>query len=197
MENKWKNRIQSKILLLTAYCLLPTVIIGLLAAGTYYRNEIWQSPLNLWRDCAAKSPDKTRPRNNVAVELIQLGRYEEAISELKALLLADPKSPEALNNLATIYTIQGKYDDALRYLLDAIKACNEPRFIPTKASAENNIGVLLVKKGSTPEGVPPRREAYEEAIIHFKEALNLKPDFPQATENLTAIEKVLSRGSAP
>jgi protein O-mannosyl-transferase len=160
-------------------------IIALLATGTYYRNEIWKSPLNLWRDCAEKSPDKSRPRNNVAVELIQLGRYKEAISELKALLRADPKSPEALNNLATIYTVQGKYDEALSYLLEAIKACKDPRFIPTKASAHNNVGVLLVKM-----------EGYDEAIIHFKEALRLMPNFPQAKENLMNIENALATAKA-
>lgn len=155
-------------------------IIALLGAGTYYRNEVWRSGLTLWRDCVEKSPDKARPKNNFAVELIQLGRYEEAIVELKALLLTNPRSPEALNNLATVYTVQGKYDEALQYLFEAVKGCKDPEFNSTKASAHNNIGVLLVRK-----------EAYKESIIHFKEALRLMPDFPQAKENLENIEYAL------
>jgi tetratricopeptide (TPR) repeat protein len=160
------------------------VIISWLVVGTYYRNEIWKSPLNLWRDCSVKSPNKARPRNNFAVELIQVGRYEEAIAELKDLLASNPKSPEALNNLATVYTAQGKYDEAMLYLFKAIKGSEAPEFNPTRASAHNNIGVLLVKKG-----------AYKEATIHFKEALKLMPDFPQAIENLTNMEYALWKSS--
>ena len=68
-------------------------IIGLLATGTYYRNEIWGSGINLWRDTAKKSPNKPRPAVNLSTALAQQGRFEEARMSLAEFKRRHPDYP--------------------------------------------------------------------------------------------------------
>ncbi len=174
MKNKFKTGIQSKILQLTTCYLLLAVIVALLAAGAYYRNEVWKSNLSLQADAAAKSPNKDRTRNNFAVELIKAGRYEEAKYELEETLRINPKSVEARNNLSAVLMAQGDYKGAARYLFEA------SRIDPDSPSIQNNLGTLLCRQGQ-----------YSEALHHYKEALRLKPDFTEARKNYETVATAL------
>jgi tetratricopeptide (TPR) repeat protein len=173
-----KNR--ARLLEITIFA----AIILLLAAGTYYRNRIWGSQMSLWRDSAKKSPEKDRPSINLSAALMREGRYEEAIYELRQTLKKFPRSAEAMNNLGTIYTLQGRTEEAEKMFFDVIKVCGSGRTGKEAgiiASAHNNLGVIMAKKG-----------AMLEAVAHFKEALDIRPDFEEAKRNF----KLIQGGSA-
>lgn len=158
------------------------IIIALLITATHYRNEVWQSVESLWSDNLKKS-QTSRVRINYAAVMIQQGRYEEAIYELTETLKRDPRSAEAMNNLAMIYTFQGRYGEAEKMLFDAIRASGSTeKGMGIAASAHNNLGVIMVKKG-----------AVWEALKHFEKAINLSPDFNEAKENLRLIERALKK----
>ena len=174
-----KERMRGKLDILTL--VVCGAIIAALSVGAYHRNMIWTTGLGLWRDSMKKSPEKPRPANNYAMELIQAGRYEEAIAELKETLRMNPKSAECHNNLASIYAAQGKYNEALEHFLKTLKLSESENLSATRESAHNNIGVMLVK-----------RNAFKEAIYHFDEAIKIKPDFRQAKENRRTIEEAIA-----
>ena len=175
IEETQKTSLRSRTLLLTAYCLLPTIII-LLAIGTYYRNEIWGSEISLWRDSARKSPNKDRPQINLATALAQQGRFEEAKYEVRRFLEGNPNSIEGHNNLGAILSLQGLYDEALYQVFETL------RIDPNNAIAHNNAGAILTKQGK-----------YGEALIHFQEAIKSKPDFNDARKNYEMLSAALKK----
>jgi tetratricopeptide (TPR) repeat protein len=152
------------------------IIIAVLAAGAYYRNEIWGSEISLWRNAASKSPNKARPVINLSTALAQQGRFEEAKHEIRRFLETHPASIEAYNNLGAILSLQGKYDEALYQVFEAL------HIDPKNAIAHNNVGAILTKQGK-----------YDEALIHFQEAMKSKPDFEDARKNFDMLSKALKK----
>jgi tetratricopeptide (TPR) repeat protein len=66
---------------------------------TYQRNQVWRTPLTLWRDALAKSPGKARPYANVGTALHREKRIDEAISFFCKALAIDPGYKRAEANL--------------------------------------------------------------------------------------------------
>jgi len=59
------------------------VILGLNAAGTYQRNEVWDSEASLWLDVTKKSPKNGRGLMNYGLTEMRKGNMQEAISYFK------------------------------------------------------------------------------------------------------------------
>jgi tetratricopeptide (TPR) repeat protein len=53
-------------------------------------------------------------------DLLEQGKFEQAREVYESLLKKDPGHPLALNNLAAIMVKQGKYDQAIAYLTQAL-----------------------------------------------------------------------------
>ncbi|WP_088536615.1 tetratricopeptide repeat protein [Geobacter sp. DSM 9736] len=141
----------------------------LLGTATWRRNEVWQSPLALWSDAAAKSPAKARPRYNLGTVLTGLGRYDEAIGEFREALKRKPEYPEAWHNLGTAFAAKGETDEAIASYRQAL------RLAPDLPQAHNSLGTALMQKGET-----------EEAGGHFIQAVRSAPMYPDARNNLGA-----------
>lgn len=71
---RWKT---SRAALATALAAV-VVVFAFLA---YQRNEIWGDPVALWKDSVDKSPNKARPRFQLAYAYYQQGRCAEAVTE--------------------------------------------------------------------------------------------------------------------
>ena len=65
-------------------------VILLLTSGSYSRNRIWNSGLELWTDCVQKSPNKKRPHNNLGTVFLNQGKYPEAIPHINEALRINP-----------------------------------------------------------------------------------------------------------
>lgn len=72
-----------------------------------------------------KSPEE---HFDFAVSLINAGEFEEARGHLDKLLKQNPKADYAVYGLASLSCITGKYEDALRYLSEAIRLNPGNRF---------------------------------------------------------------------
>jgi tetratricopeptide (TPR) repeat protein len=70
--------------------------------------------------------------------LAQMAQSEQAIAIFKRLTKDYPELPEPYNNLAVLYSAQGKFEEARQVLLTAIKAH------PTYATAHENLGDVYV-----------------------------------------------------
>jgi hypothetical protein len=53
-------------------------IVLVLFIGTYQRNALWHSELELWKDCVKKSPRKERTHHNLGFVYYECGRWDEA-----------------------------------------------------------------------------------------------------------------------
>lgn len=150
--------------------ILSLVTIGwIVALGviTYNRNKIWQSQLSIWGDAATKSPNKSRPHNNLGLYNFGGGNYDEAVREFTRALEIDAEYPEARNNLGMIYISQGKLDAAEIEINEAL------RLKPSYAHAKNNLGAIYMG-----------RDNLEEALKAFTEAIEIDDRYAGARDNL-------------
>jgi tetratricopeptide (TPR) repeat protein len=159
---------------------IPVVVIAItvLALVTFERNAVWGSQVSIWRDAAAKSPNKARPHNNLGVSYRDVGQFAQAINEFEQALNVDPGfEPEKDHyNIAVCYLIQGENDKAAAELEEAIKI--KPDFL----GAHSNLGAAYMKLGK-----------YEQAAAEFQQAIALKPDFAEAHYNLGIIYQQLGQ----
>jgi tetratricopeptide (TPR) repeat protein len=71
--------------------------------------EDLESTLRLW---AATFPRMPAPRNNLALMLVQSGRFDEAVQPATDAIDVDPSSPFGYSSLASAYTALGRLQEA-------------------------------------------------------------------------------------
>ena len=80
-------------------------------------------------------------QNNLAVVLLNQGRFEEAAAQAESALAADPSMVLALNTLGQIYVSQGAIDKGIPLLKAAIEKA--PQF----AAPYMNLALAFERKG--------------------------------------------------
>jgi eukaryotic-like serine/threonine-protein kinase len=162
----------------------PAGAIPLLtAAQRRYPNDFW---LNM----------------NLGLALSGAKKEEDAVGYYRAALAIRPQSVVAHNNIGTILEAKGRLDEAIQEYRRALEL--EPKF----ATAHLNLGVALAEKGrkalpvlpastvglmGSPLGqgpllaasalIPGRNGGTDEAITHYKRALELDPKDATAHSN--------------
>ena len=111
-----------------------------------------------------------------AVQLHNSGQIAEAGPLFSAIVEQNPAHFPSLHRLAAIRRQEGKFEESLELLKQAI-GCN-----PNSADAHNSLGNTLNSLGRS-----------EEAIDQYRCALALRPDFPEAQVNLGNSLKGLKR----
>ena len=137
---------QSKIKQVTPYVLeiiFYVFVLILLITGTYSRNRIWNSDIELWTDCVKKSPNKDRPHCGLGNAYTDQGRYQEAIAQLTEALRDNPNDADAHYNLGYAYVRQGRYREAIAQLTEAL------RINPDFAEAHYNLGIACLTMGDS------------------------------------------------
>jgi len=89
-------------------------ILFLLGVLTFNRNLLWSDRINFLRDVAAKSPNKARVHNSLAIAYAEEGAYGPALSALQRAIELDPQDVGGYNNRANIYRITGQIDLAIK-----------------------------------------------------------------------------------
>ena len=97
------------------------------------------------------------------VELLQLGKSEEAISYFDKVLEIDPNDLKALNNKGAALGNLGKSEEAISYFDKVLE------IDPNHIDALNNKGSVLTLQGK-----------YYEATMYFTKVLTLEPDHERA-----------------
>ena len=87
-------------------------------------------------------PDFGNPYNDIGSYLIAQGRHEEAIPWLKIAMAARRYEPRHYPhvNLARVYAKQGKVQEAIRELREALAV--EPRYQPARRELHRLLGML-------------------------------------------------------
>jgi Flp pilus assembly protein TadD len=165
--------------------------LAVAAAGTYLRNQVWAGPIPLWEDTVRKSPDKQRPRFQLAFAYYEAGRCADAVREYAHAAKLEPPDYELLVDWALAYECLQQPEQALEKLRQA--ALEQPG-----AHVYSTIGMIHAKQGrwqdaltalSTAEKLDPRyatTHVYRgnvylatgraaEAVKEFETALALEP----------------------
>ena len=123
-------------------------------------------------------PDDIKGRVILASRYIANNLYNEAISELKNILLLDPEQYDHLIDIGNIYVKMGEYDNALNYYTQYEKQ------FPKDYKSYRNIGYLHSAKGD-----------YEKAKSYYEKALLLEENEISLLLKLVNIEYQLGNFS--
>ena len=167
-----------------------------------------EGALKLYREAAKEQPrfaKTTMIHESIANILVQQGRTEEALAEIRQALVIDPRSSTALNSMGSLILATGDNEEAVKYFQLAVKSDSE------NLEAKINCGMTLVNLGRWNEAIVhltpvarllPRRYLaraylaralasrgdYEQAIDQLRQVLKLKPDHVVAQDLLHEIE---------
>jgi Flp pilus assembly protein TadD len=138
-----------------------------------------------FRKAVAIDTESPEAHNTLGAALLDSGRVEEAVPYFFRVLEIDPNYYLASANLGYAYDRSGRPDDAMAWYQKALglTQCNsKPYDCAIAAQLNFKIGDLAVRSGQLTE-----------ASGHFREALRLRPDYPEAQQSLATTLSRLSR----
>jgi tetratricopeptide (TPR) repeat protein len=129
------------------------VFIGVLAlvlvvegAMTYQRNLLWGSAIDIWKDTVSKSPQKLRPRFQLAFADFQAGDCSDSVDEFGKAATLEPAQYDLLLDWALAYDCAGNPQQAIAKFQQA--ATQQP-----SAHVYSQIGMEYGKLGKYPEAL--------------------------------------------
>ncbi len=153
---------------------------------TIQRNQVWQNDVAFWKDCIDKSPQKSRPYNNLGVTYNYKKNYPAAIqAHQKALSLrrrqrgGDRLSlADSYGKLGVLYKNIGDCERALQYHRDALKIFNTvlgPDHLKI-ADSYNSLAMTYSQQGDVDAALTYHQKAL---AIRTKQ---LGPEHPETAE---------------
>src|SRR4030043_720211 len=91
-----------------------------LSLWTYQRNDLWNSEIELWKDCVRKAPGKERVHHNLGFVYYELGRWDDAKMEFEEALRLTPDYALSFYNLGLVYYQKGLLIEAVNHYTKAI-----------------------------------------------------------------------------
>jgi tetratricopeptide (TPR) repeat protein len=114
-----------------------------------------------------RGPENPTVHKQLGNVLVKLDRPRQAVTHLRAALLADPQNAETHFNLGQALCGLGEFDEGIVHYRRTLEI--DPESAPT----HNNWGIALC-----------RQHRFEEGAEHFQEAVRIDPRFAQAYNNL-------------
>jgi tetratricopeptide (TPR) repeat protein len=112
-----------------------TVLI-LCSVLTYKRNQVWSSPLALWQDSVNKSPDKYRPRFQLARQLFDENRCVDAVKSYEAASRLGPMQDQLLIDWALALDCAGRPVDEVVNKFRQAASIYDTAHVHTQIAAE-------------------------------------------------------------
>lgn len=145
---------------------------------TWQRNDLWRSPIELWKDNARKAPGNFRVWDALAQELLNAGRNQEAAQALNMGLVIKNQVvgfinwPSAISHI-TLLRRQGKLDEALSVADNYLQKSPNTRVHSKILASKGNIYI--------------ERRDYSRAEQSFRAALDIYSDNVPALTNLGVV----------
>ncbi|TWJ32592.1 tetratricopeptide repeat protein [Geobacter argillaceus] len=161
---------------LSSACLAMTLLCLVFAVATVKRNRVWSSEASLWEDVTRKSPNLSRPWNNLGYAYLKRKEPARALPALIRSISLDPGHPDAWNNVGLALTQLGSYlgrFDRTVELFRDLSAVNADAQTLWFAKAHNNLGLAYDYLGRPVD-----------AIASFRKSLDMDPDYAPAHYNM-------------
>ncbi len=151
----------------TVVAVLAAVLVCALAVRAWFQARHWRSAMALYEHALAVTEGNYAVHNNLALILVQEGRFDEAMAHYQEAIRLNPEFAYSHNNYGNALLQVGRLNDAVAQFHAALK------LNPDYAEARNNLGITLAKQGKL-----------EDAIEQFLAALKIKSDDPRTVKNL-------------
>ncbi|HEY2841011.1 MAG TPA: tetratricopeptide repeat protein [Pirellulales bacterium] len=136
------------------------------------RLAAYEDPLTLWEDAHAHQPENYYVHVNYGVELLNQGRAEEALQQLKMALKIDP------SDAAHIHAVMGKAHLLAKRPAEAKRQLEEAlRLQPDFPEARGNLGHVLLHEYNDIAGATP----------YLEESLRKRPDSLEIRHDLALV----------
>jgi Tfp pilus assembly protein PilF len=198
-----------------ARCAVPAGALAACAAlsvATWQRNEVWSSSISLWEDTLAKSPNKCRIWNNLAVAYAEGNRTEKAVSCFEKAVALEPRYITAHMNLISTLNAMARYQDALNACL---RLLNDVPLTRQSVDVQCQMGIALIGSGQIDKGkeflkevvsvAPRHRQSHvilgavyqqqgrpQKALFHWEQAAQIAPPEPQLAQLIESTQNQMS-----
>ena len=115
---------------------ISTILLVLLCLATVMRSALYIDEATFWSDVAQKSPAKARPLTMLGIQAQNRGDEQAATKYFERAVELQPDYPEALNDLAIIYSRSNKRDQARELLQRAVQRA------PRSLTFRSNLAML-------------------------------------------------------
>lgn len=160
-------------------------IVGLSWYVVFPRNQIFKNDFTLYEATLKINPRAHSLRRNLAVELTDAGKYDEAKAELdKIVELAPPdwwEMDKVYNQTGNYYSRKGDLDRALEYYKKAIDVSRG-----LSSGAINNAGAVYMEKAE-----------YLRALPYLCRAIRLDPQAKETNSNFNRLVVLLDSVESP
>jgi tetratricopeptide (TPR) repeat protein len=159
-------------------------LIGVCWSIIYSRNKIFHDDQSLYQATLILNPKANSIRRNLAVELMDEGKLEEAKKELDFIVNLAPnwwEIDKVYNQLGEYYRIKGDFDEAINFYNKAIQASKEQNYKPY-----NNLGALYIQKNE-----------YLKALKYLCKASLLDPNAQEVNNNINKIVTLIEAVKTP
>jgi Tfp pilus assembly protein PilF len=179
-------------------------VLGVLVVMTQVQVGYWKDSMTLFTHALKVTEKNYLAHNNLGIAMVEKRDVVGAMHHYQEALRIKPSFVEANNGLGHLLMIQGRYDEADGQFQTALR--KRPGF----ALAMKNLGDLRMRQGRIDEAVSQYQEAFlhekqdpelfnnygvalfckgreKQAIELIRTALRLKPDYPEASDNLRKI----------
>jgi tetratricopeptide (TPR) repeat protein len=128
--------------------LIGSLALVLVAEGaiTYQRNVLWGNAIAIWKDTVSKSPQKLRPRFQLAFAEFQAGACADSVDEFQKAAALEPPTYDLLLDWALAYDCAGNPQQAVAKFQQA--AALHP-----SGQTYSQIGMEYGKMGKYPEAL--------------------------------------------
>ncbi len=156
-------------------------VIAVFAFAAYQRNQVWGDPVALWKDTAEKSPNKSRPRFQLAYAYYQEGRCADAAADYEKASKLEKPDYSLFVDWALAYDCAQKPDAALEKLRQALA-------LERSAHAYALMGMVYAKQNRLPEALEALESAeridpsFESTYVYRGNVYLLGKDFAKAAE---------------
>ena len=186
-------------------------VVGISAAAllacsvlTYQRSEVWSSPLALWQDTVAKSPNKMRPRFHLAFAQYAMGDCAAAAANYEAASHLDTPEYRLLVDWGNALQCANRPDEAAKVFIKATeiypglaeahvglsavyatarKYDEALRELDAAEAADSGIAQIYINRGGVYEMLGNRDSARKE----YQRALAIEPANRAASEGLNRV----------
>jgi tetratricopeptide (TPR) repeat protein len=113
-----------------AVAVVLALVLLSFVADTLLRNEVWRSPVTLWRESVDLAPKHPRPRLLLGEALADSGRRDEAIQQFRIAISFRPSDPVGHVELARSLGDAGRWREAREELVRALEV--GPHYEPAR-----------------------------------------------------------------
>ena len=204
MRNQW--RIAAAVV---------AVVVAALAIRTVDRNRDYATPLTLWESVVNRRP-QGRARFALATQLMDAGRNDEAIAQLR---LAIPDNPDARAGLGMVLLTQGHLDEGISVLETFVQAnpslpnraparallAKGHQAIAERALSQRNLALAADEARKSVQLDASSADAHNilgaalasagdfaGAVPEFQAAVRINPQHPEAVNNLARATALLT-----